>query len=85
MSKELAEQLTNNDINAFNAIYWMYHAAIYSNVLKLTRDVVATEDIVQEVFVSLWEKRSTIKPEQGVGGWLFVVSYHKSITYLKIK
>ena len=63
----------------------MYHAAIYANVLKLTRDIVTTEDIVQEVFISLWEKRSQIDPERGVAGWLFVVSYHKSISYLKLK
>ncbi len=85
MSKELAILLKNDDKDAFNDLYWMYHAAIYANVLKLTRDVVTTEDIVQEVFISLWEKRSQIDPEQGVAGWLFVVSYHKSISYLKLK
>ena len=85
MSKDPAIRLKNNDKDEFNAWYWMYHAAIYANVLKLTRDIVTTEDIVQEVFISLWEKRSQIDPEQGVAGWLFVVSYHKSISYLKLK
>lgn len=84
MSKDLVILLQNDDKDAFNALYWMYHAAIYANVLKLTRDIAITEDIVQEVFIALWEKRSQIDSEQGVAGWLFVVSYHKSINYLKL-
>ncbi|MEP7111419.1 MAG: sigma-70 family RNA polymerase sigma factor, partial [Ferruginibacter sp.] len=64
---------------------WKFHSAIYSNVLKLTRDSFIAEDIVQEVFISLWEKRCQIDPEQEIGGWLFVVSYNKSVSHLKLK
>jgi DNA-directed RNA polymerase specialized sigma24 family protein len=40
--------------NAFNSLYWEYHAAIYANALKLIKDPVIAEDIVQEVFVTVW-------------------------------
>ena len=84
-TNELAIRLRNNDINAFNTLYWEYHAAVYANALKLIKDPVIAEDIVQEVFITLWGKRHTIDPEQDVGGWLFVVSYHKTIDQLKRK
>ena len=31
MSKDPAIRLKNNDKDEFNALYWMYHAAIYAN------------------------------------------------------
>ena len=82
---DLASRLRNDDINAFNAIYWEYHTAVYANALKLIKDPVIAEDIVQEVFVTVWGKRHTIDLEQDFAGWLFVISYHKTIDQLKRK
>lgn len=82
---ELAVRLRNGDLDAFNTLYWKYHAALYLNVIKLTKDAGLTEDIVQEVFITLWEKRSGIMEDQSIAGWLFTVSYHKSVDALKRK
>lgn len=82
---DLALSLRNNDIAAFNTLYWTYHCAIYANALKLIKDPAVAEDIVQDVFVTLWEKRHTIDPAQDIGGWLFVVSQHKTVDQLKRK
>ena len=84
-TNDLASRLRNDDINAFNSLYWEYHAAVYANALKLIKDPVQAEDIVQEVFVTLWGKRHTIDPEQDIAGWIFVISYHKTVDQLKRK
>jgi len=81
----LASRLRNDDVDAFNILYWEYHAAVYGNALKLIKDPVIAEDIVQDVFVTLWRKRHAIDPEQDLVGWLFVVSHHKTIDQLKRK
>ena len=77
--------MRNNDIDAFNSLYWSYHTAIYSNALKVIKDQAIAEDIVQEVFITLWEKRHLIDPKQDIAGWLFVVCYHRSVDQLKHK
>jgi RNA polymerase sigma-70 factor (ECF subfamily) len=82
---DLALKLRNDDISAFNSLYWEYHGAVYANALKLIRDPSIAEDIVQETFVALWEKRQSIDPKQDIAGWLFVVSHHKTIDQLKRK
>ena len=84
-NNELIRRLQNDDKEAFDELYWKYHSAIYYNILKLTRDLIVTEDIVQEVFITLWEKRDSLDIEKEISGWLFVVSYNKSIDYLKRK
>lgn len=85
INNELITRLQNDDKKAFNELYQKYHSALYYNILKLTRDAIVTEDIVQEVFITLWEKRYDLNVEQGIAGWLFVVSYNRSISYLKRK
>jgi RNA polymerase sigma-70 factor (ECF subfamily) len=82
-NSELVERLQQNDVGAFNALYWQYHEVVYRNILKFTKDPVTAEDILQEVFIKLWEKRSTIKAEQSVAGWLFVISFNLSVNHTR--
>src|SRR5690606_34983435 len=54
-----------------------------NNILKIVKDHEVAKDILQEVFIALWEKRDTIKVDKPVSGWLFVISFNKSVNYLK--
>jgi len=82
---ELVERLQKGDMEAFNTLYLKYHSALYSNILRLCRDEIVAEDLLQETFIALWEKRHLLDPNQEISGWLFVVSYNKSVSFLKIK
>lgn len=68
---------------AFDALYRMYFPAVYANILHLVKDEAAAQDIVQEVFIRLWEKRSSLHAGQPAGNWLFVVSYNRSLNHLR--
>ncbi len=46
-------------------------------------DVSQANDMVQECFVKLWEKRSTIKPTQSVESLLFVMLRNRCLNYLR--
>jgi RNA polymerase sigma-70 factor (ECF subfamily) len=81
--KKLVVRLILGDEKAFDLLYYKYHVPIYRNILKLVKNDETAKDILQEVFVSLWEKRNTIDIKQPVANWLFVVSYNKSICYIK--
>ena len=81
--KKLVVRLILGDEKAFDLLYRKYHVPIYHNILKLVKSDEAAKDILQEVFVVLWEKRNTIDIKQPVANWLFVVSYNKSLSYIK--
>lgn len=51
--------------------------------MKLTKDRNVAEDIVQDVFITLWKKRLSIDSSRPILNWIFVISYNKSIDYLK--
>lgn len=82
---ELTSRLHQDDRYAFDELYKRYHKAIYLNAFRLNRDHAIAEDIVQESFIALWEKRHGIDCNLPVAGWLFTVSYNKSLNYLKKK
>jgi RNA polymerase sigma-70 factor (ECF subfamily) len=80
---EWISQLRSGNVYAFNSIYERYHHALYRNIFKITKDPQVSEDILQEVFIALWEHRRELKKQKSLGGWLFVTSFNKSINYIK--
>lgn len=79
----LVDALRENDVTAFDALYRLYFPSVYANILRLVREPSAAQDIVQEVFLRLWEKRHTLKAGSTAGNWLFVVSYNRSVNHLR--
>lgn len=77
----IADQI---DLDNFDALYHQYHQAVYANIWKIVKQHEAAEDILQEVFLALWENREKLDAAK-VAGWMFVTSFNKSIKYLKQK
>ncbi len=83
--RQLAGSLSEGSVEAFSTLYERYHQSVYANILKIIKVPSLTEDILQEVFVALWQNRHRIQANQSIAGWLFVVSYNKSCSLLKRK
>lgn len=81
--KQLVVQLQNNDLTSFNTLYYRHHQAVFRNICRLIYKYEVAEDILQEVFIALWEHRLTLDPDKPVAGWLFVVSYNRAMSWLK--
>ncbi len=80
---DLLRDLAQGNLIAFDALYDHYRQPVYANIIKLVRQTETAEDILQEVFVALWENRHKIDTGKSVGGWLFVVSHNKALSVLK--
>lgn len=85
MESELLRKMKRGDEAAFCALYDRYHAALYRNVIRLVQTSAEAQDIVQEVFISLWENRATLDVSRPVNGWLFTLSYHRAVNHLRKK
>jgi len=77
--------MKRGDEAAFNALYDRYHAALYRNVIRLVQSPAETQDIVQETFIALWERRTELDTSAPIGGWLFTLSYHRAVSHLRKK
>jgi RNA polymerase sigma-70 factor (family 1) len=70
----LIHELKQGSRSAFSEIYAMYVKRLYGYCLKLTKDKDLAEDIVQDVFLRLWNMRADIKQEDTVRSLLFIIS-----------
>lgn len=58
--KDLLNQIAGGNEKAFRALYDQYHNKIYSVALKLTKNDVIAQDVVQEIFIKLWLNRDKL-------------------------
>jgi RNA polymerase sigma-70 factor (family 1) len=76
------EQVGVEDEAGFNDIVQCYAEKLLTIVTYITRNRQTAEDIVQETFLRLWEKRMAITPGN-VGGWLYRVATNLALGHLK--
>lgn len=79
---ELLSRMSNDDQAAFEKLYRRYWRRCYVQVLRRSGDAALAEDITQNVFVSLWEKRKMLDVEH-VGAYLSAAVRFRFISYLK--
>lgn len=75
--------LRDGDEAAFAYLYRKYEAKLYTFAFKLTQDRDEAEEVVQEVFIKMWEKREMLNPHQNFDGYLFTIA--KNLVYNKAK
>lgn len=67
-------QLRDGSQRAFEAIYERYFHRLYAFSVSFTKSHEDTEEIVEDVFVRLWQARATLHEEQGLHALLFTMS-----------
>ena len=82
-NKELLLLLKKNDRIAFYNLYERYSKRLYCFVLKHVKVDEDAEEIIQEVFIKIWEKRKTIDVSSSFESFLFTVTYHATISLLR--
>ncbi|WP_423129944.1 RNA polymerase sigma factor [Gaoshiqia sp. Z1-71] len=70
----LIRKLQKGDPLAFEAIFSKYSHKLYQFSLAYLKSESDAEEIVQEVFLKLWEKRKDIKTETSFQSYLFTVT-----------
>lgn len=71
---QLFQRLKDGDVAAFDIIYDRYWNRLYRLVYKILQNRAASEDIVQDTFVKLWEKKDVIE-NTNILGYLWTISY----------
>lgn len=72
--KHILFRLANDDEKAFEFIYWKYNAHVYNFANSLLYSDEIAQDITQNVFLKIWEKRHDIDPEQNFNSYLFTIA-----------
>jgi RNA polymerase sigma factor (sigma-70 family) len=84
--QELTAALKAKDEQAFSYLYDHYSGSLYSIILQIVKSPEIANDILQEVFVSIWRKIESFDPIKGrLFTWMLNISRNASIDMLRSK
>ena len=80
---DLLVQVSQGNEYAFRQLYDKYHNKIYSLGMYLTRSEMLSEEIVQDVFMKIWEKRDQLEGINYFNSWFRTVTRNTCSNYLR--
>jgi RNA polymerase sigma-70 factor (family 1) len=83
--REYFIRIAHGDEVAFSKIFFHYTSRIHPFIRKITRSEDVTEEIVQDVFVSLWKSREKLMEIDNYAAYIFTIATNKTYNYLKAK
>ena len=76
----LVARLAEGDEGALAALYDRYSRPAYSLARRVCVDELLAEDVVQEVFLTVWRDPSKFSPDRGAfSSWLLTLVHHKAV------
>jgi RNA polymerase sigma-70 factor (ECF subfamily) len=73
---ELVERLKKGDLEAFDMIYDMYAGRLYAFGMRYLRSTEEAKELVQSVFMKVWENHRTIDLSLSFRSYLFTIAYN---------
>lgn len=76
--EHLLERLKGGDYEAFESLYQILHHQLIGNLLKVLKSPELAEEVAQDTFLVLWEKRANIKPDESVRAYINKIASNKA-------
>ena len=79
----LLEQITRDDQKAFGVLFQLFYKRLLGFAFHYVRTTEVAEEIVSDVFVRLWNKRSDLSTIENPEAYLFIAVKNGSLNYLE--
>lgn len=83
--QELLQLIRNSDYDAFSELHRRYYKSLYTLAAKKIGDQDDAYDLLQEMFIELWEKRETFALNNPLGNYLKNRLWFKLSGYFRTK
>lgn len=80
---ELRDLQSHDEKKFIEVLFRTYYAALCRFVNNLIKDREKSEDLVQDVFVKIWNHRNKLDPKQPIKAYLYKSAYHTTLNYLE--
>jgi len=81
--KRLLQRVSEGDEAAFRELFYHYADMLGNYVMRLTRSRTNAEEIVQDVFLSIWMCREVLAEVENFKAYLFVVSRNQTLNAMR--
>jgi RNA polymerase sigma-70 factor, ECF subfamily len=80
---EITGRIRQGDLNQFETLFRSSFASLVKYARTLLKDQDTAEEIVQDLFFSLWQNKEKIKIESSLNGYLFRSVHNKCLHYIE--
>lgn len=80
---DLVTQLTQDDEAAFSELYIRYKDKLSYFCLYLLKSKEEASDIVQDIFIHIWESRTFINPDLSFSSFLYTMARNRILNYFR--
>lgn len=80
---ELARRIRQGDHDAFRSFFEAHHKALFRFLMSKGIAEAAAEDLIQQAFIIIWEKRDGIKADRSLRGYLFRIAYTRMLNHIR--
>jgi RNA polymerase sigma-70 factor, ECF subfamily len=82
---ELITSVANGSVEAYESLVERYQTRVYNMAMRLTRNPFDAEEVLQEVFVTLFQKAGSFEGRCAFTSWLYRIVYNTSLMHLRRK
>jgi len=79
----LTKRIINGDKLAFELCYRQLSPAVFTAIYRVCQDNELSKDILQETFLTAYQKVEKLKPDTNMLAWLKRVAFNKTINAIK--
>lgn len=83
IEQQLIKEIKAGNEKAFRSLFYMHGGKLFTWAFKITQNTSAAEDIVQDFFISYWEKRETLIFSPSFLSYAYRSVYNASLNYLR--
>src|ERR1700720_2301018 len=80
---ELMEAVVRRDSDAMAAIYQRYESMLRAVISPILQDGGETDDVLQNVFIQLWNRADRFLAEKGLQGFLVTMAKRRALDRLR--
>ncbi len=81
--RQLVGRLRTSDESAFKELFDEFQQGIFSFLRYKIGDAAVAEDVIQEVFIKLWENRHTLDESRSIKSYLFTIANNLALNNLR--
>lgn len=81
----LLKQIKVNDKDAINSIFVAYSKRLYTFAFAYLKTDADSKDVVQDVFVNLWNNRNNLKEDTNLEAYLYTITRNSVISVFRKK
>ena len=82
---QLFAKVKSGDLGAYEVLFNKYYKELYRFAFNFIRDMTISEEMSQEVFLYIWEKRGKIEIQTTLKTYLYSAIKNKCLNYIKLE